>query len=192
MGIGRVMIAWNALHVMFFNVFRLLAFSGNHFLANRIWHTIQSDSTQRTMLKHVLDGLEPKPGRRRFESGLRWALKVTDMLSSDRNDLAHLSYVFYQEGNAIIPDYPAGRISAAQRAIERQGQRVDWRVLCGDLFALARYVMELEEGLYSENYTALPHRPRLRSPAAKTLASDRRRRRRVQRVRERRPKSSEG
>lgn len=158
---GSIIIAWNMLHATFFDLFRDLAFPDDEKLANRLWHTIQNDGSQREMLAHVLESANCLPVK--FKRGLLWAITMTGKLASNRNDFAHLSYMWFplkDSYEVMIPDYFGARESAAVRRVKHG--KVDWRKLYGDLIAIKHYVdyidLSINNGDILKHPAALPYR----------------------------------
>jgi hypothetical protein len=181
------------LHASFFDLFRDLAFPHDEELANRLWHTMQNDSSQRMMLDHVLKSTDRLPIK--FKRGLLWAIKMAGSFSRNRNDFAHLSYVWIKlkdkaEHETMIPDY----FSNSEKVVKKHTEHglADWHKLYGDLIALKNYVDFIGLSLNSsmlKHPVALPYRPRLQSAAAKSSEGSQKRRRQMKRARARRPQS---
>ena len=90
--VGEVMWAWNYCHSSFANLFCTIVAPHNLTVGHALWHSLQSDHTQRAQLisaaRVVLS--KKKPMLRRIE----WAKRSADSLSTIRNDAALVSTAF--------------------------------------------------------------------------------------------------
>lgn len=160
--VGEVVIAWNDLQGSLFMIFWALL-GKSHAVAHGIWHTIQSDKTQREMLAGVAKAdLEDRP--KALES-VMWLLKAAAALSSYRNDSAHtpIMPVVTATGTiGVAPNMFSGRGPAIERLVATPLDQV-WRRVRGDLYALARYGQLIAHVLMSSGGASppWPRRPRL-------------------------------
>jgi hypothetical protein len=122
-------------------------FAADEQIANRIWHSIQSDKTQREMLWNAAEiKLSKKP---KELAALKWILKQTGDLAQCRNVAAHVPVLFPEKtGMKPRPDPWSSRREAGDvhRLINHEKF---WRLLAGDLSALSRYTGGLARRLMS-------------------------------------------
>src|ERR1700730_7797469 len=88
---GLAIWAWNLLHANLFLIFWHLIRGGrpgmSRATAHRIWHVIQSDSTQRDMLLRVAQ--TDSNITTELLARIAWLIKTTNELSAYRNIVAH-------------------------------------------------------------------------------------------------------
>src|ERR1700730_4146181 len=93
--VGEVVTAWNDLHASFFYLFETLS-GANHprsrEIAHAIWHSIQSDNTQREMMLRV--ALVALPPKSRTLAQVKWLKETADKMAKMRNDPAHTQISF--------------------------------------------------------------------------------------------------
>lgn len=151
-----------------------------------IWHSHQSDKSQREMLisaaTEVLRFKSPKA-----LACIRWLKDTTDKFSPFRNDPAHtpMSIAAFESGIVLIePNIFAAKSQSVTRLYEKPLEST-WKKLRGDLFMLCAYAIELNRALNNSQFAPLPRRPRLLS-----IPSSGRRTRRKRRAREKRGEPS--
>jgi len=184
--IGEVIWAWNYCHGAFANLFGSLIAPHRLNAAHAIWHEVQNDTTQRSMLlaaARVLLAKNPKLLRR-----IEWAKNTADKLSMIRNDFAHLgtSFANYPHAPSVVPDYLTTMPKRYRRLLGQDLKKVP-PALIGDLIALAGYVISLHGSLLSPQHYPLPRKPTMRSIP---LHTGKKKNRRKSRARRRPPQSS--
>lgn len=160
--IGQIIIAWNELQRTLFEIFWMLVSPENHELAHGLWHTIQSDKTQREMLDVVAEASLKK--RPRMLAHVRWITWSAQQLSPHRNDPAHTPMLFPESMRDVaIPDSFSGRKAAVER-LRAVPTVKRWRIVRGDLVALSSFAYSVATHIQSGEggFLLLPNRPRLR------------------------------
>ncbi len=142
-------------------------------MAHKIWHTLQSDKSQRELL---LNAAEPAfavrcPG---LYADLKWAINQADKLGIFRNDTAHTPIWFMGIGGDkryIYPDMYSSRSQSIQRLMAAP-TATTWRKVRGDLYVLATCVEAIQAHFQTGPLEALRARPPLqalpKTPATKT------------------------
>lgn len=167
--VGMAVLAWNDLHANLYIIFWYLIglsnpenLSSSRQAAYGIWHTIQSDKTQRDMIREAASA--NLVGSKDLLSRLTWILDQANQLSTYRNLAAHTSVIFH----SLSGDNPrADRWSTRATYWERH-RVIDhsrfWRLLAGDLSALSRYTGRLADDLWrpGKHATSL-QKPKLQS-----------------------------
>ena len=156
--IGEIIYLWNRLHSQLFMIFWSLTDRKNHAFASGIWHSIQSDSTQRQMVETAA---KLKLGKR-LAGHVAWICKGHERLSRYRNAFAHVGfYGHYSDG--FIPDDLSARKGALE-LFEEMPKADIFRKLRGDLMALVIYAEDVAMRIfYDIKKAASPwsERPRL-------------------------------
>lgn len=136
--VGEINLAWNSLQASFFLLFRRIVSPDNGDLALGIWHTVQSDKAQRTMLANAIQhGLRKQKS---IQSAGLWAIAAADKISDTRNFLTHAEV--YVDYDGLNFDPTAARRSSFDRLWQIPTSQV-WRKVRGDLYALEDYVGHL-------------------------------------------------
>jgi hypothetical protein len=186
--IGEVVHAWNTAHDMLYQVFALALaekrnFFGDMGLAHALWHTVQSDKTQREMVAAVV---KEKIRDQSNREAILWAISALNDLATYRNDAAHVPIMTGHPD--IYPNY-----SAKPGSVERWEKSPiaeHWRMLRGDLYALANYLQGVCFALGINAPRPLSRRPRLLLARATDPRTHDRRRLAKKRARERQRQSS--
>ena len=166
--IGLVNWAWASLCSNLFVLFWfLLTRPGEVNTRNRahgIWHTIQSDKTQRDMLS-VLAKTEMQDKPKLLEKVL-WVIDRAGKLSEFRNIATHVEATFSEQ----TVSRPAADPISSRTSHENKFNLIEhdrfWKLLAGDMIALSDYAACLVQQLYyapNLRPDALPHRPVLRA-----------------------------
>ena len=136
-------------------------------MAHSLWHSIQSDRTQREMLR---DAARARPDLApEFVHNIEWAVRMGDELAVARNDAVHTPVRF-----AVIPGGPVliyQRISGRRQAVTRMEiiPTADvWLDVRGDLVALTGYC----ETLYRHQTLHGPLAPWARRPQLAAVPRD--------------------
>jgi hypothetical protein len=181
---GEVITAWNDLKASLFGIFGALLrmnsqprYDGNGDLPLALWHSIQSDSTQRELL------LAAATAQLRAKSAdllrrIRWLRDTIDKLAHLRNDPAHTPIAFASspDGDSyLVQDWFTGRPAAVNR-LGKTPLHTTWRKMRGDLFALSAYAVAIRVFIQTSGAMPLPHRPRLLSLPKSNPRKSRRRR----------------
>jgi hypothetical protein len=181
--VGEIIWCWNLLHQEIFLMFgytinvpqELRSFD----LAYGIWHTIQSDKTQREMLEASAKARfgpvsSPATGKpvqsardKRALACILWITKMAGQLSAYRNDPAHSPVYFamtagstYADPNFAPVPTGIGRRAAVERLRSEPTAEV-WRKARGDLYVLARYAVGVRLAIHSNGRAPWPRKPRL-------------------------------
>ena len=131
--------------------------------AHGVWHTIQSDKTQRQMVKTLADAeLRTRP---KLHKRVKWILDQADELSIWRNMAAHVPASFSDAyASAPVADPQSTRTYMRHR-FDRVDHAKFWNLLTGDLIALGEYTFYVASALHPKGADApLPRRPEMRSP----------------------------
>lgn len=97
--IGEIALAWNALQGSLYQIF--FALIGDNETAFGLWHTIQSDKTQRDML--VSTAKARLANRKRLLRNLEWVVQKATVLGTFRNDAIPTPMNFRSGGFAADP-----------------------------------------------------------------------------------------
>jgi hypothetical protein len=156
--IGEIIYLWNRLHGQLFWIFWSLTDRKSHEFAAGLWHSIQSDSTQRQMVETAA---KLKLGKR-LAGHVVWICRGHERLSKYRNAFAHVGfYAHYSDG--FVPDDISSRRSAV--ALFEEMPKADiFRKLRGDLMALVIYAEDIAMRLFYDIKSAASpwsERPRL-------------------------------
>jgi len=185
---GEIVIAWNALQSSLFMLFAGLFgdIHKQHF-AHKIWHTIQSDKTQRELL---LNAAEAIFGVRcpALLADIKWGLDRASQLSPYRNDAAHTAIWTVEQPTgkrAVFPDPRTSRSPSIQRLANTPTAAI-WRKVRGDLYALSAYFDLIDAHARYGPLQPLRSRPAMQSIPTKTATPSRVR---IQRGRARQPKA---
>jgi hypothetical protein len=139
-----------------------------HF-AHKIWHTIQSDKTQRELLYNAAAALYAVECPELL-ADIKWALDRANELSPYRNDAAHTAIWTAKlptGKRTVIPDPLATRSATMQRLVATPTASI-WRKVRGDLYALGEFVNLTEAHVRFGPLRALQSRPVLQSLPTKT------------------------
>lgn len=153
--IGEISIAWNSLHVAFYEIFMALMPTADS--AFGVWHTIQSDKGQRDMMLQAARGIISD--RKKLLANLEWVAEQANMLSTFRNDAMHAAMNF-RSGV-----YSADPLTTRKQALNRLSVRpVDksWKNVRGDLYSLTTYANFIWAEIFDPGcLTVWPYRPRV-------------------------------
>lgn len=155
--IGEITLAWNNLQADLYEIFAALVADKNHDLAHGLWHSIQSDKTQRDMLKSVARAVLSQ--RKRLLANIEWIIKKAEMLSPFRNDAAHTAMSFHT--GRFAPNPHASRKQSLDR-LYLKPVSVNWRKVRGDLYVLGSFAKWMWAEVADPGSVATwPHRPQL-------------------------------
>lgn len=165
---GQIMWGWNFLQAGFFQIFRNIVAPENPDLALTLWHTIQSDKTQREMTLAVAATTMPPDSK--LLKDIDWLVKQGQRLSPYRNDSAHtgisLGGDWDDKGRMrmmVYPDQKSARPQAVKRLQDKPVEKY-WRTVRGDLWVLGRYASSLAGRVTNDPaYGPSLRRPRLLS-----------------------------
>lgn len=182
--IGEISIAWNSLHVGFYEIFMALMPTAD--AAFGIWHTIQSDKGQRDMMLQAARGI--MKDRKKLLANLEWVAEKATMLSTFRNDAMHAAMNFRSGA------YSADPLSTRKQALQRLAiVPIDksWKNVRGDLYALTSYANFIWAEVFDPGCLRFwPYRPRILTKPTKVPVTEVRRNRKVkQRAKPITPKS---
>lgn len=191
--IGDVSIAWNGLHEKFYSLFAwVVRGDGNLELPYRIWHSLQSDSAQRGMLRATVATTKNK----RLIRAVDWLVKQAEKIGKERNALVHTPIVgeFGDDMKLkIIPSRLGGRENHLQE-FAKKPKAADWQRVRGNLRVLAQYASMVEINQFYPTLGAAPppwpYRPRLIGLAGSTKPKRRQLKRKTTK-RKRPPESSQ-
>lgn len=178
--VGQIMWGWNFLQAAMFQIFHQVTSPANEDLALTLWHTIQSDKTQREMMLGAAQvTLANNP---RLLARIEWVVKRANDLSPFRNDGAHTGISLgYNAGSPnrlkVYPDRKAGKPSAVARLLDKPVETY-WRKVRDDLWVLGRYASSLAGQVNDAHYPSL-QKPRLLMLQPKSKGASRKHRRRA-------------
>jgi hypothetical protein len=152
---GEIMFAWNWLQQWLFFLFWTLIDVDNHTLAYGLWHTIQSDSNQREMLKAA--AYAKLKNKRVLLRHIDWLLQKTTVLGTFRNDRAHAPMLF---GDRLLPDFASTRGPVLKR-LQFEHPEKQWRRVRDDLWGLGYFANSLAHEVWRPGEQPLPKRPRV-------------------------------
>jgi len=165
--IGEISTSWNLLQDAFFELFWIVVANHEtekHSMVHALWHTIQSDKTQREMLENISKN-HPTLSKR-WRANIKWATKKAYDLSKVRNDSIHTPVQFAYLPNAR-PILRLQKVSAKKQAVDRltvNPTATVWRAVRGDLVALANYCHAMSSSYVAHGPTGpLPRKPPLQS-----------------------------
>jgi hypothetical protein len=143
-------------------------------MANRIWHSIQSDKAQRELLLNAAEASVSlrSPG---LFADIKWAIDRANDIGGQRNAVAHTSVwtVIQPDGKrTVTPDPQSSRWSAIARLTATPTAKI-WRKVRGDLYALADFVSLIDAHVRHGPLAPLRSRPRLQSVQAKSASRSR-------------------
>ncbi len=176
---------WNMLHEQLFLLFVAANDGTTHMRSYEatygIWHTIQSDKTQREMLEVAAksrfgpytDLYSKKQHQTALDkkvlAAILWITKMAAELSMHRNDAAHSPVYFAlredsspRDPRFIVMPTASGRKQAVKRLSDAPTREI-WRRVRGDLIALTGYASGYRLALLSDGRAPLPRKPRLLS-----------------------------
>jgi hypothetical protein len=163
--IGEIALAWNALQDALFVIFWTTATENrddDYSIAYAIWHTFQSDRSQRELLMAVATANAKLP--KGLVGHLKWAVDRASELSTFRNDAVHtpVRFIPISGGQPIpIPDEISARKQAVER-LRRNPTARTWRLVRGDLIVLADFCNAIYGNIVVSGLsTTWPDRPRL-------------------------------
>lgn len=187
--VGEIVWAWNFLQSRLFQLFWILTTPTNHKIAHGIWHSIQSDKTQRELVMAAAKGaLTDRPDR---VEDIRWILDRAEALSPFRNAAAHTTMLFLQTlpATRMVPDFTSSRGGALERLLDAPLDE-SWQKIKGDLWVLAGFTQYVAYNLHvPETFRTLPNRPHLQSipPSRRQSKQVQDQHRAAKRQRQRRP-----
>jgi hypothetical protein len=130
---GLAVWAWNLLHANLFLIFWHLIRGGrpgmSRATAHRIWHVIQSDSTQRDMLLRVAQ--TDSNIKTELLARIAWLIKTTNELSAYRNIVAHTPAIFSQYTVRVPLADPSSTRDNARSRFNLIKHDQFWRFLTG-------------------------------------------------------------
>jgi hypothetical protein len=182
--VGEVIHAWNAAHAALFGIFIRVGAGGDPVLAHALWHTIQSDKTQRDMVQAAVYVKLTRPLS--VLNAVTWGIAALNELSKYRNDSAHTEMMFFRDDS--VPGISARRTSMT-RLLDNPLDK-HWRALRGDLHALASYLIAIDWAIELGLPRPLSRRPLLRLVRSKSAQSQERLRRAKKEARQRQRRSS--
>lgn len=157
--VGQVSIAWNDLHSSLFEIFWFCIGTDKHEIAHAIWHTFQSDRSQRSLLvataQHALSN--------KSFIAIKWIAKCADKIAEDRNSLIHadINFTLSDDGMVIHPNLVSSRYQHQEYLSKADLTRISQKV-SGDLRVLSQYTRDIFWHLADpETFALWPYRPRL-------------------------------
>lgn len=170
--IGEIVHAWNHAHGVLFHVFSVVVAGDDISLAHALWHSIQSDKGQRTMLSAVVRDKYPKTNNS-IRRAILWAVSALDLLGTHRNDAAHVEVI------AGHPDIIPGMSTktASLERLEKSPVAMHWRIMRGDLYAIMNYLDAVYLALWNGWPRPLSRKPKLLFARTATAKSQARRHR---------------
>jgi len=151
LNVGMSAWAWNELHGRMFVLFWFLSENPHdrksvaYEKMHAIWHSVQSDSTQRQM---VLAAAEPElRNQPKLFAAIKWAVDQTGELAKYRNAAIHIQTAFDGETSGPRADAFSAPTAHAAR-FNSLDHRKFWDDFTGDLVALSHYVGGLASAVY--------------------------------------------
>jgi len=167
--IGEIAIAWNTLHELFGNIFHMLLSPANHEYCWAAWHSISSDSQQRTILNAVINAtLKDAPNAVLQE--LKWVLHR--VAPQERNASIHTPFMAIIEEGAIkyVPSHQSGHRYATQ--LKGKDLKVEFKTYHLRIIAAITFVRAINQLIFEDAKSPLPSRPiELMSEQEKKLAA---------------------
>lgn len=164
LAIGKIALAWNEFHETLGELFARLFVKFHHATALAIWHCLDSDRTQRRLLRAMAE-TQLKSNRRGLEE-LVWLLNQTDqMLSEQRNVGIHaplMSFTDTDGTHKMLPLSQFGNRNAAKivgRDVLREYAHYEKQIRQIATFAFA-LSFKLTDGRYNPD-DEWPSRPKL-------------------------------
>ena len=164
--------AWNRLHSTLLDLFSSLLEKGGtkRKEAYAIWHTIQSDSVQRTLLENVAEAALSEKSHKLKQ--IIWLLKSIGRIAAYRNATVHTPIVFQiidiDLPAAIYLDYEGARKNSADRLQAAGVDQRFWDAIAGDLYVLGQFAAALTDdgkrAIDENGIVPSLRRPRLLSP----------------------------
>lgn len=167
---GEISFVWNLLQDAFFHMFWGVVgdYRGDrHAVAHALWHSIQSDKTQREMLREAAIGRPDLPPE--FVEDITWAVKVAEYLAVFRNDAVHTPVRFAVLPNETLAIYQ--KISGRKQAVDRLAINPTasvWLRVRGDLVVLVAFC----ELVYRRHAAHGPNAPSTRRPPLSIVPRD--------------------
>jgi hypothetical protein len=184
--IGRLALAWNALHELLGSTFVALTSGGpdvefqKEFQSRQAWNSLRADLAQRQMLKAVVTHatMEQRSAFPRLVSDVNWLIEKVNGLSVSRNDAIHSPLILITAGKSILhwalrgPDYvapdTAGGNEKALR-LEKKELLAEFNRCYRLTLSYRDYTMKLNWALYRRH--PWPDRPFLQLPQRKSAQS---------------------
>lgn len=160
--------AWNRNNSILMALFSSLLspdLSKDH-IAHAIWHTFQSDSSQRDLLLQTAKVcLRPKSIKYKQ---IDWLIKAVNKIAPYRNAIIHVPMIFQEtkpgRPNNIALDIGGARLAALDKLTLAGSKKAFWRAISGDLMVLTQFALALSGAVKQVGISPLLHRPRLRTP----------------------------
>lgn len=160
--VGRVALAWSALHERLGELFVTICEPNSITLARAIWHSIKNDRMQRETLlaaPHAVRTEETK-----LVKEIEWANgQIKGQLEDSRNTAVHAPYamIFDSGGLKIIPEHHHGNPRAKQ--LKDKDLRAELKSYRDNIYAMTKFVKALDACVgETDDEVAWPDRPRLR------------------------------
>ena len=151
--------------------------AGHAVFGYSMWHSQRSDAGQRDLLKAIAD--DKFAGDKMMLRRIQWSLKTAGMLSSLRNDAAHMAtaWTANRDNPTIIPDAMATAPVRFRRIHSHDDFEKLLSHLRGDLVVLAHFVYMLNAVILLPNgQYPLPRKPKLLSIQAPPMGRKKTRR----------------
>ncbi len=103
--IGRIVIAWNSLHMPLLGIFECYMGKGRKASAKHLWLSAGTDTAQRQILRNYIKGLKASS----FTDDILWALAEVDHLAQYRNAFVHVAFTYRKDevsGDMDVMPYP--------------------------------------------------------------------------------------
>jgi hypothetical protein len=171
--IGKLVAVWNRLHEKLARLFCLAAGIQNINVANAIWHSTDSDRTQRQMLRKAAEVTFDAEAHKK--DGIIWLVNQIDtMLAGNRNDAIHAPLAFFTDadGTQLLPSWDSGHPRAKSLRGKDLMTEFKWYRDCA--VVLANYAECMWQASFpSARFAwpaipALPRKPPMTSPKKPT------------------------
>lgn len=160
--VGKTIWSWNYSHAAFAHIFALTVNRSNLAIGHAMWHTMQSDASQRDLLMAAAEIAYSK--NKTILRRLVWSKRVADKLATVRNDAAHIATAWtVGEDPKIVLSSVATAPKRFRRVTGYKSFETQLDLLCGDLIALSHFMYALGSVIAFPMHYPLPRRPKILS-----------------------------
>ena len=159
--LGKLIYAWNHLHESLAHLFWQLTGIKNGSIALAIWHSVQSDRTQRGLL-HAAATQALADNKEKREDVLWLLAQVDNKLAGNRNDAIHAPLIFTRGGDDG-DDFRAHPLSSSPRAAALRGKNLlnEFVWYRERAETLRQYCTSMRQALLMPERSQWPKRPML-------------------------------
>jgi hypothetical protein len=127
--VGKLVAAWNQLQEHLGELFSIIVRKDYPGVALAIWHSTQSDRSQRQMLGAAKEAaFFSCLLNERAKNDIKWLLDRSDELAHQRNDAIHAPIAFYtdQDGTQLVTEYFFGNPRASSLKDKKLSEEFSW------------------------------------------------------------------